>query len=273
MSNRRLFVGLAVIMAAATGFAVWAFLSFRAAERNLAELDRAAEERAEERKRLEQEERERRDRERPVVAELPVAPPPREAGVPLSVSGRLIEVLPNEADEPRESLPIALGPAVVGKKKPDADPDPNTAKARGLRWVIRFQVADGKDYVRQLRLLEAEVLIPLSPDGKESLLVTDLAEPARARQPTDADIKRLGEKLKFSDARAGTAAQVAEALGIEKKPKQFLAFFPKSVEEELARKETSYRNRRSEDIEETVFRVVIRGGKYEVLVVEQRVKP
>ena len=42
--------------------------------------------------------------------------------------------------------------------------------------------------------------------------------------------------------------------------------------EELARKETNYRNRRAEDIEETIFRVVVRGGNYELIVDDQKVK-
>ena len=55
-------------------------------------------------------------------------------------------------------------------------------------------------------------------------------------------------------------------------PTAFWAFFPKELEEKLARMETGYRNRRSEDIEETIFRVTIRGGSYELVVDDQRIK-
>ena len=41
---------------------------------------------------------------------------------------------------------------------------------------------------------------------------------------------------------------------------------------ELSRKEQNYRNRRAEDIEETVFRVVVRGGNYEIVVDDQTAK-
>ena len=43
-------------------------------------------------------------------------------------------------------------------------------------------------------------------------------------------------------------------------------------EDELARKETAYRNRRSDDIEETVFQVTVRGGGYDLLVYDQTPK-
>lgn len=48
--------------------------------------------------------------------------------------------------------------------------------------------------------------------------------------------------------------------------RSFWAFFPRELEDELARKEQHYRNRRPEDVEETVFRVVVRGGACEVVV-------
>ena len=55
-------------------------------------------------------------------------------------------------------------------------------------------------------------------------------------------------------------------------PKAFWAFFPKEVEEKLAHLEKGYRNRRPEDIEETVFKVTIRGGNFEMVVDDQIMK-
>jgi hypothetical protein len=65
---------------------------------------------------------------------------------------------------------------------------------------------------------------------------------------------------------------VANTLDLDFQPTTFWAFFPKELEEELARLERNYRNRRSEDIEETIFRVTVRGGRPEVVVAEQRLK-
>ncbi len=65
---------------------------------------------------------------------------------------------------------------------------------------------------------------------------------------------------------------VARVLGLDFAPTSFWAFFPKKIEDELAKKETGYRNRPSEDIEETIFRVGLRDGVYEFVVDEQKVK-
>ena len=65
---------------------------------------------------------------------------------------------------------------------------------------------------------------------------------------------------------------VAGAVGLDFTPRTFWAFFPKSLEDELARKETGYRNKRADDIEETIFRVTVRGGRFELVVDEQKMK-
>lgn len=149
----------------------------------------------------------------------------------------------------------------------------DSTRARGLRWVLRFRVASGKDYLDQLKAMKAEILIPLPPDGKQCAIFDNLNSPQK-RIASDADLKRLAGKIQFSDARKDQVRDVAAALGVETTPppKTFWAFFPKELEDELARKETGYRNRRSEDIEETIFRVVVRGGNFELVVDEQRVK-
>jgi hypothetical protein len=89
---------------------------------------------------------------------------------------------------------------------------------------------------------------------------------------TDDDMKRLADQIKFSDTRPASVAGVCSALGVREPARSFWAFFPRTLEDELSRKETNYRNRRAEDIEETIFRVVIRGGSYEVVVYDQTAK-
>ena len=149
----------------------------------------------------------------------------------------------------------------------------DSTRARGLRWVLRFKVAGGRDYLDQLKAMGAEILIPLPPDGKKCILIRDLKNPAQ-KVADDADFKELAGKIQFSDARRDQVREVAAELGVNTTPppKTFWAFFPKELEEELARKETSYRNRRAEDIAETIFRVTVRGGSYELIVDEQVVK-
>lgn len=149
----------------------------------------------------------------------------------------------------------------------------DSTRARGLRWVLRFRVAGGRDYLDQLRAMGAEILVPLPPDGKQCVLIRDLNSPQQ-RIANDDDLKRLAGKIQFSDPRADQVRDVCNALDIKSPtpPKAFWAFFPKNLEDDLARKETAYRNRRAEDIEETIFRVTVRGGSFELVVDEQRVK-
>lgn len=149
----------------------------------------------------------------------------------------------------------------------------DSTRARGLRWVLRFRVANGRDYVDQLKAMGAEILVPLPPDGKRCALVQDLNSPSQ-KIASDADMDRLAGKIQFGEPRKDQVKDVCEALGIKapSTPTTFWACFPEGLEEELAHKETGFRNRRAEDIEMTIFRISVRGGKYELIVDEQKIK-
>ena len=96
--------------------------------------------------------------------------------------------------------------------------------------------------------------------------------PADGGLAGDTLINALANKIRFSDARRDAVQGVAGAVGLDFTPRTFWAFFPKELEDKLARLETGYRNKRSDDIEETIFRVTMRGGSYDVIVDEQRMK-
>jgi hypothetical protein len=148
----------------------------------------------------------------------------------------------------------------------------DSTRARGLRWVLRFRIVGGRDYLDQLRAMGAEILVPLPPDGKKCLIIRDLNNP-RPVTATDEDLNRLAGKIQFSDNRPAPVREVLGVLGVDTSGvKAFWAFFPKEIEDDLARKEKGYRNRRPEDVEETVFRVTIRAGSFEVVVDDQTVK-
>lgn len=142
---------------------------------------------------------------------------------------------------------------------------------RNLRWVLRFRVSSGRDYLEQLRAMQAKVLVPI-PGSDRCIFFPDLHDLSRHRIATDDDLRLLANQIKFCDTRREAVLQVAGTLGLDFKPTTFWAFFPKTLEEELARLERNYRNRRPEDIEETIFRVTFRAGKPEVVVEEQRLK-
>ncbi len=150
--------------------------------------------------------------------------------------------------------------------------DPDTAAARSLRWTLRFKVESGKDYIEQVGILGGSILLPIPPENTKAILVPDANKPKERREATEKDLKDFQEHLQFTDERSEAVKSVANALGLDFTPKKFLAVFPKELEAELVRKEAEYRNRRVEDIEQTVFRIVIRGEKAEVVVEEQQVQ-
>jgi hypothetical protein len=147
---------------------------------------------------------------------------------------------------------------------------------RNMRWVLRFRVTGGHDYVGQLKSMGAVLLFP-RPEDPSQLVFYGLGNsdsiPGAPRDGGLAGDRVLGaQRIRFSDARRDAVQGVAGAVGLDFMPRTFWAFFPKSVEQELARLEEGYRNKRSEDIEETIFRVTVRDGRYQFVVDEQRTK-
>ncbi len=205
-----------------------------------------------------------------------VAPPPREAtrgGVAREneeayrrLDAAIREKLKKIPAKPQDELAYFLS-FMFGK---ESEPKPPLFPA--MRWTLRFNITSGKDYVKQLGVLGVSLVIPIPDDGKKVLYIPDMKKPDTRKELTEKDIGEVGPGLRFADSRKYVVPEVAAALGLDYKPAVFFAVLPKEVEEELARKETAYRNRKVEDIEETVFRVRVRGDKYEIVVEEQKVK-
>lgn len=149
----------------------------------------------------------------------------------------------------------------------------DSTRARGLRWVVRFKTSSGQDYVDQLAGLGAVIAVPAPPDFKKSMYVyRDPKNPGKSAVATDQDFRAFGGQIQFCDFKRESVEQVRDALGLKFTPPAFWAFFPKDLEADLARKETAHANKRAEDIEETVFQIVSRGGKYEAVVAKQTPK-
>jgi hypothetical protein len=145
--------------------------------------------------------------------------------------------------------------------------------ARSMRWVMKFNVRDGRDYVGQLALLRATLLVPIPPANKQMMIFEDLRNPQPGRIASDSDIDRLSRQMRFSDVSDEAVKEVSRALGINTfTPQAFFAFFPKDIEDDLAKKERDYRRKKAEDIEETKFRVTVRGNSFEIVVYDQKMK-
>lgn len=140
---------------------------------------------------------------------------------------------------------------------------------RQLRWTMIFNTRNGEDYADQLQGLGAILAIP-GPNG-EYLVIRDLDRRHRPVQPKQEDLKGLN-RIYWVDDKPQSVQSLAMALGIRPVPDHVVAFFPQELEKELAEKELRYRNRREEDITETTFKVDRRGGRYEPVVTDQRVR-
>ncbi len=148
----------------------------------------------------------------------------------------------------------------------------DSTRARSLRWILRFRTRDGRDYLDQLKALGATVMVPVPPENKQMYLFRDLTNPKPGTIATDADIAVLARQIQFSDFRRESVEGIGRALNLNYTPSVFWAFFPTDLEQQLSRLEVAYRNRRPEDIEETIFMVTVRNGEPALVVVEQRAK-
>lgn len=148
----------------------------------------------------------------------------------------------------------------------------DSTRARSLRWIISFKTRDGRDYLNQLSALGAVVVVPVPPEGKQQFIFRDLGNPKPGTYCSPKDWEKLNSQIQFTDFVRKSVQDVSIALNLDFTPKNFMAFFPPEMEEKLSRMEKSYQNRRSEDIEETRFELVMRGGKYEMIVAAQKLK-
>jgi hypothetical protein len=139
---------------------------------------------------------------------------------------------------------------------------------RQLRWTMMFNTRSGEDYVDQLIGLGAILAIPAGPNH-EYLVIRDLDRRHGPIQPKREDLGDLN-RIYWVDNKPQSVYSLAMALGIRPVPEHFVAFFPPELEKELAEKEQKYSSSKEEDIEETVFRVVRSGNRYEPIVIEQR---
>jgi hypothetical protein len=147
----------------------------------------------------------------------------------------------------------------------------DSTRARTMRWVLRFRTSSGRDYLDQLHAMGGVVAVPVPPENKKLLFFDNLQNP-NGRIANSADEARMAQLLQFNDGRRESVDAVARELKLDFTPKAFWAFFPKEVEDDLGRKEKNYRNRRPEDIEETIFTVSYRGGTFQAVVYDQVAK-
>jgi hypothetical protein len=139
-----------------------------------------------------------------------------------------------------------------------------------LRWTLLFNTRTGEDYVRQLRGLGAILAIPVKEGERpEYKVVRDLSQrPARL---LDEDLSKI-KRIFWMDDKPRSVREVLSTLGLPQRPSHFVAFMPHELEQKLLRLEKGYGGLEEDQIFETKFRIVERGGRFEPEVVEQTPK-
>jgi hypothetical protein len=82
-----------------------------------------------------------------------------------------------------------------------------------------------------------EILVPI-PGRGQSILIRDLDNPGNQKIASDAEIEELRTtRLGMNDMRSWAVKEIARVLALDFTPEVFWVYFPKGIEEELARKE------------------------------------
>ncbi len=137
---------------------------------------------------------------------------------------------------------------------------------RSARWVLKFNTNRASDYLSQLGGLGADVAFPQR--GEKYLYFTNLSgTPAKS-------IRDLAQesRIYWIDENPQSISGIAGVLGIPIPP-AMVAFLPPALEEKMVKLELAYKGAASEEeILQTVFECVKRGGSQEVIVVDQKLK-
>jgi len=145
----------------------------------------------------------------------------------------------------------------------------DSTSQRGMRWLIKFDTNNGNDYISQMAGLKAILLVP-SHDGKKFYIFKNPSAPKPLVVATDAELNQMAaEMIRFEDGRPRSVEVVGETLQLDFKPVMFIAYFPRDFEEKLAGLERSYKGKPVDKIKQTTFKVIMKGGKYDLIVTDQ----
>lgn len=138
---------------------------------------------------------------------------------------------------------------------------------RVLRWRMIFNTANDKDYLNQLKGLEAAIAYQ-DPKG-EYRVIRDLNRlPAQGKLE---DLRKI-QHIFWMDDNPKSVGALCRALQINPTPKFLVAIFPDKLEADLLKKELAFRGRKEDEIKETRFRVERRpDSKYEFVIEDQQV--
>ncbi len=147
----------------------------------------------------------------------------------------------------------------------------NIRERRAGRWVMHFNTQNGRDYRRQLADLSAgmreKTIVAVQRPNGRFLVFRDLAQDPPVGHVEDVD--RI-QNIQWRDDTRESIASLARALGLSYSPERIYVFFPQPLEEKLLKLELEFGGKREEELTETHFQIVKRGGVYVPVVVGQR---
>ncbi len=147
----------------------------------------------------------------------------------------------------------------------------NSTYARALRWILRFDTSSGEDYVNQMAGIGGVIMVPIPPENKNLLIIKTPRDP-KPVPVTDTELQHYTRLIQFAEVRRESVENVAKALKLTFTPRSFFAYFPRELEEKLSALEKNYQNKQPEQIRSTAFKVIVRGGSYDFVVVEQKLR-
>lgn len=134
---------------------------------------------------------------------------------------------------------------------------------RAARWVLRFNTRTARDYLSQLGGLGADIAFP--DRGDQYRYFTNVGI------KPESSLRTLDRENRIFWVDQDTYHQVADELGVS--APMMIAFLPLPLEEKMSKLEMARARERGvtreEDIKQTVFECVRRGGGFDVIVVDQ----
>jgi hypothetical protein len=154
------------------------------------------------------------------------------------------------------------GPGEGADKGPGVQKGGTIRQQRQARWKMFFATTGGADYLRQLKGLGAYLGVPRikGENHIEYGLIRDIRPNPAIKVE---DVSKLNRIFWF-DHETRSVMGMAQALRLPHAPPYFVAFFPPELEKRLRELEQQAYSGDENRIVETHFRVVNRGGVYDV---------
>lgn len=191
--------------------------------------------------------------------------------MPPDVDVRPEDLQPDIADALRRAREVAAGARAalngnLGGSTPTGTGAGSGRAGRAARWILHFNTRNPNDYKAQLGGLGAEVAFP--QQGNRYLYYSNLAGAPRS-ETRDLSNER---RLYWFDDNPQSYRSMAQLLGARSAP-FMVVFLPRPLEDKMLKLELAFKGARSEDeIAQTEFEAVPRGGGYDVIVISQKLR-